>query len=379
MAEQQNKKIKQAQELLQQSEQRYKTIFQNTAEGIIIVDIETKKFKHVNPAICKLLGYSQKELEQMGVPDIHLKEHLEDVLAAIEIQIQGEKPFAADIPCLRKDGTIVYANINAGKIIIDRKEYLVGFFSDITEYKRIKQALKNSEERIFKAQRYAYIDSMGTIVAHQLNQPLTVINMLLGRALELEQGQGDCCSLAFKNIRESLAEAQKAAWIIRKFRRYSKTPAPETVKKIRIGAVANRIVSVLNEKAKQIKMDIFIENLENIPDVNFNETALEQIFLVIMQNAIEAADGSKQHELRITGKFTGQNIELEFSDDCDGISPENIDKIFEPFFSTKAGKGMGLGLEIVQHLLTGIGGEIRVKSQLGKGTTFYVTLPVNNN
>ena len=483
-----------------QAEQQYKTIFQNAVEGIVIAEIETKKLKYVNPAACKLLGYSQKELEQMSITDIHPKEHLEQVLATFEMQVRGEKSLATDIPCLRKDGTIIYANINASKTTIDRKEYLVGFFSDITECKRIEQALKKSKEQymlivenaqqiiatidingtylfmnafaaeqlggkaadfigkslwdvfpkeyadrhikkirtavesgesvttqeiqtmvagkicwydvliwprnnnsatvvatditsrkefeaereiykeqLFRAHKYAYIDSMGTIVAHQLNQPLTVINMLLGRALEMEQGQEKNYPLVFKSIRESLAEAQKAAWIIRKFRRSSKTPVLETVKKVNISTVANRIVSVLNEKAEQVKMAISIENLENIPDVNFNETALEQIFLIIMQNAIEAAEDSKQHKLSITGKFAGKNIELEFSDDCGGIATENIDKIFEPFFSTKAGKGLGLGLEIVQHLLTGIGGKIRVKNRLGRGTTFHVTLPVNDN
>ena len=120
--------------------------------------------------------------------------------------------------------------------------------------------------------------------------------------------------------------------------------------------------------------------LGDLPEVKTNEMALEQIFLIIIQNAIEAADGRKEHKLDITGKFADGNIELQFADDCCGIAPENLDRIFEPFFSTKTeDKGMGLGLDIVQQILISCGGQIRVESQLGKGTTFYVTLPVSNS
>jgi signal transduction histidine kinase len=126
-------------------------------------------------------------------------------------------------------------------------------------------------------------------------------------------------------------------------------------------------------------MRIAIKGLRDLPEVETNKTALEQIFLIIIQNAIEAADGRKSHKLDITGKFADDNIELQFSDDCCGIAPENLDKIFEPFFSTKTkDKGMGLGLDIVQQILISCGGQIRVESRTGTGTTFYVTLPVAN-
>ena len=136
---------------------------------------------------------------------------------------------------------------------------------------------------------------------------------------------------------------------------------------------------MLSEKAEEAKIDILIKNLEQLPQVEINETALEQILFIIIQNAIEAADGKKQHKLEISGKFTEGYIVLGFSDDCCGIKSEYLGKIFEPFFSTKSdGKGIGLGLDIVQHILISCGGEIRVESVFGKGATFCATLPVSN-
>ena len=152
----------------------------------------------------------------------------------------------------------------------------------------------------------------------------------------------------------------------------------EDVDKVNVSAVTDRIVSVLSERAKQAKMRISTKGLGELPLIEINEMSLEQLFLIMIQNSIEAADGQKSHELDITGKFADDNIELQFADDCSGIAPENLDRIFEPFFTTKTGdKGLGLGLDIVQQILINCSGQIRVESKLGRGTTFYVTLPIS--
>jgi len=369
---------KKTEEALRESEERYKTLFQRAAEGIVVADTETKEFKYVNPAICKMLGYTEEELGQFGVRDIHPKEDLQRVISEFEAQARGEKTLSSNIPCLRKDGTIIYADISATTVLIDGRQCNVGFFTDITETKRIKAELENYKEKILQAQKHAYIASMGAIVAHQLNQPLTMINMLLARTLEQIEDES-CCPSVLENVRESLDEVKNAASIVRKFRQYSKYRTLEAVGKVNLSNVANRIISTLSERVKQAKMNISLRNMDELPEVETNEAALEQVFLIIIQNAIEASDGRKWHKLDIVGKSTDDDVELRFSDDCCGIAPENLDKIFEPFFSTKSdGKGIGLGLDIIQQILISFGGEIRVKSQLGKGATFYLTLPVSD-
>ncbi|MHC4124162.1 MAG: PAS domain S-box protein [Planctomycetota bacterium] len=372
-------KRKKAEEALRESEERYKTLFQDAGEGILVVDIKTRKFKYANPALCKMLGYTEEEIKRMHMHSIHPKENLEHVSSEFEAQARGEKILSQSIPCLRKDGTIIYADINTTKVMIDGRECNVGFFTDITERKRIKAELENYKEKVLQTQKHAYVSSMGAIVAHQLNQPLTMINMLLGKALEPEHTKDECSPLVLKNIRESLNEVKKAASIISKFRQHFKDPSLQTAGIVNISSATERILSILSERAKQTRMNISVKSLDDLPPVEINETALEQILFVIIQNAIEAADGTKQHRLNIAGEFTDSKIDLQFSDDCCGIAPENLDKIFEPFFSIKSsGKGMGLGLDIVQQILISCGGHIRVESQLGKGTTFYVTLPVSN-
>jgi PAS domain S-box-containing protein len=144
-------KRKRAEEALKESEKRYRTLFESTAEGILITGIETKKFTYANPAICTMLGYSQEELTKMDVGDIHPKASLEHVFAEFAALVGGEKTLSSGLPCLKKDGTVIYADINAAKAIIDGIECNIGFFTDITERKKAEESLRESEEKFSKA------------------------------------------------------------------------------------------------------------------------------------------------------------------------------------------------------------------------------------
>ncbi len=136
-----------AEQALRESEARYKAMFETAAEGIIVADIETRKFRYANPAVCRMLGYSEEELTQMSVDDVHPKEDIDYVISEFEAQARGEKTLASNVPCLRKDGTVIYADINTANVVIDGHKCNVGFFTDITLRRRAEQALRESEQR----------------------------------------------------------------------------------------------------------------------------------------------------------------------------------------------------------------------------------------
>jgi PAS domain S-box-containing protein len=139
---------KQAEQKLGESEQRYRALFESSADGILIADIKTKAFLYANPAICKMLGYKEEELRGMGISDIHPKHELERIIAEFEAQGRGEKTLATDIPCLRKDGTIVHTDINTTMTLIDRKKCNIGFFRDIAERLQAERKLKEYSESL---------------------------------------------------------------------------------------------------------------------------------------------------------------------------------------------------------------------------------------
>ena len=133
---------KRAEETLRASEEKYKTLFEGAAEGILVADIETKQFMYSNSAIGKMLGYSTEELKRLSITNIHPKEALDFIIAEFDAQASGKKIVSNDIPCLRKDGSTFYASIARSTIIVDGRKCNVGFFTDITERKRAEDALR---------------------------------------------------------------------------------------------------------------------------------------------------------------------------------------------------------------------------------------------
>ena len=125
-----------------EAERKYRAIIEASADGILMADVETKTFKYPNPALCRILGYTERELRSMTVADIHPKDALQNILAEFEGLVREGKGVAQDIPCLRKDGVIVYMDINTTSATIDGRKCLVCVFRDTTERKQHEERSK---------------------------------------------------------------------------------------------------------------------------------------------------------------------------------------------------------------------------------------------
>ena len=135
-----------------EAEHKYRAIVEASADGILMADVETKMLKYPNPALCRMLGYTEQELNTMTVADILPKDALHNSLAEFERLARDEgKGLAQDIPCLRKDGAIVYVDINTTNATIDGRKCLVGVFRDITERKQAEEKLKDSRASLDSA------------------------------------------------------------------------------------------------------------------------------------------------------------------------------------------------------------------------------------
>lgn len=126
---------------LQESASLFQTFFNIAAVGIAVAEVETKRFLLANPAFCSMLGYTGGEIRAMDIGDIHPCEKLPEVLDEFHALARGDKVLAVDIPCRRRDGTLLYTDISASQIIIDNKLCNVGFFSNVTERKRTESQI----------------------------------------------------------------------------------------------------------------------------------------------------------------------------------------------------------------------------------------------
>ena len=141
---------------LRASEERHRTLFDVSRDGIVIADLETGAFTHANRAASRMLGYSEEEFATLSVADIHPKEALPRALAEFA---DVTPALVVDLPCLRKDGTIIYADVNAATVTIEGRTSRVGFFRDVTERKRSEEALRESEGFLRETQRVANLGS----------------------------------------------------------------------------------------------------------------------------------------------------------------------------------------------------------------------------
>ena len=137
-----------AEEALKESEQRFRAIFDSAVDGMVLANPGNKKFYTCNRMFSQMLGYSQEEIKNLGVVDIHPSEDLPYVMQQFERQVRGEITLAENIPVKRKDGSIFYADVNSSLITVAGESYIMGTFRDITERRQMEEALREGEKRL---------------------------------------------------------------------------------------------------------------------------------------------------------------------------------------------------------------------------------------
>ncbi len=136
---------KKSQEAVQESDERFRTVLDNVMDGILVADAQTHDFFLANKTMCDMLGYSQEEIRELDVRDIHPEDDLPRIVEVFQKQLAGEIRLALDIPVRRKDGSIFYADINSAPVMIGGREYVIGVFRDITERKQAERSIRESE------------------------------------------------------------------------------------------------------------------------------------------------------------------------------------------------------------------------------------------
>jgi signal transduction histidine kinase len=237
---------------------------------------------------------------------------------------------------------------------------------DITEHKQI-------EEQLIMTDRLASIGELTSGITHELNNPLTSI---IGFSqLLMEESLPDDIK---KDLDVIHNEAVRASDIIKNLLTFARKHSP--VKQVsQINKIMDDVLKLraYEQKVNNIKVNTHFAS--DLPEIMVDYFQIQQVFLNIIINAESAMlEAHKHGTLTITTEWIGNFIITSFSDDGPGIDKKNIDRIYDPFFTTKdIGKGTGLGLSICHGIVTEHNGKIYVKSKLGKGTTFIIELPVN--
>jgi two-component system NtrC family sensor kinase len=246
--------------------------------------------------------------------------------------------------------------------------------------------LKRAYDHVLHVERMASVGKMAAVVAHEVNNPLSGIltySKLLRRWVESGQTEHERREEALQCLDLIATESRRCGDLIKNLLTLSRT-GPMNVQSTDLRAVIDRCLLLVRHKLDLGGIELQLKLAGNLPRVPCDPAQIEQVLLALIINAIDAMPrgGNLWIETRIeTGLNSAENeIQIQVRDDGTGIPPDVLPQIFEPFLTTKeSGRGVGLGLAISRGIVERHHGRIDVKSDLSRGTTFTVTLPVHGD
>lgn len=252
-------------------------------------------------------------------------------------------------------------------VILSAATYLVSRIHDAD----IKRA--SALHKIEHTNKMASIGRLAAGVAHEINNPLAIINEKAGLLKDLF-GYSEKYSKDEKlnSIADSIINSvERCSAITRRLLGFAKHVDVEW-KKVRIDNVVRDVLGFLDKEAQYRELEVNLEIDGENPELISDQGQLEQVFLNIINNAFAAVDDKGRIDVKIS--TYPEHVQVRIADNGCGIAPENLKKIFEPFFTTKGEQGTGLGLSITYGLVKKLGGDLSVESEPGKGSVFTVCL-----
>ncbi|MGD9080648.1 MAG: ATP-binding protein, partial [Desulfobacterales bacterium] len=361
------------------SEEKYRTLFNSDPHPIFILDSHTFKILDVNQRAQDSYGFSSEEL--LGNSFMQLGDESDSDLA------EGLKNLSKDRSLLftkkqhyRKGRQPFYVNINMSYAKYGETGVIIAATTDITE-------VVEKETQLIQAGKMTTLGVMAAGMAHEINQPLNVIQVcadfflkMLNRGQKIEDD--DLRTMA----NDIVANVERASGVIKHVRDFARQSEPVR-SRVKINDPINDVFKVLGHQLKVHEVEIELDLDPEIPDILAEHNRLEQVFINLVSNAIDAMDekdtrpeiSDKEKRLTIRSFVENDHVSVKVIDTGIGMSEEVKNKIFEPFYTTKkVGKGTGLGISISYGIVQDYKGSIEIESEVGKGTAFTLKFPQAN-
>lgn len=351
---------------IKDAELRFRTLFEDSRDGIILADIDTEKFLMANKAVADMLGYTAEEMISIGVSDIHPKDDLPRIKEIFQKQAKGQIKEANDMPMKRKDGSLFYSDVTASPVVIAGKQYVMGNFRDITQRKKMEDALKEAVR--IRA-------NFTEMVSHELRTPLTAIEE--GVSLVLNKITGDINDVQAEYLNMVKSNVDRLARLIDSVLDFEILDSA--------GMQFNFGDNDINEIIKYIQktmlplcvkkgLELKINLREDMPRIKLDKDKIIQVLMNLVNNAMKFTSAGS---ITISSDRGDNYIQVMVKDTGIGIEKENLERVFKEFVQlNKSISGTGLGLTICKRIIENHRGKIWVESELGKGAKFFFNLPI---
>lgn len=358
------------------SENKYHSIFSNIPNPVFVLDLDSLEILDCNESVETVYACSKDDVTCRSFLDMFSEEDRD--YYAIKLRTST---FLGKAKHKTKDGKTLYVNIRVSPSEYNGQKVLLVTTSDIT--KRLE-----TEQQLFQASKMATLGEMATGVAHELNQPLAVMesasSFLMRKLNKKEDIEEEHLLIMAQKISSNVDRATRIINHLREFGRKEDAG----LEKIQVNDLLRRANELLSQQLKVRGIEVVWQLAEGLPSIMTDPGRLEQVFVNLLLNARDAIEDKLSTEvikkgsekIILTTSSDGDKITVEVSDTGTGIPKDQLGKIFEPFFTTKSvGKGTGLGLSISYGIIKDCGGNIQVKSKKGKGARFIIEFPISND
>ena len=323
-----------------------------------------------NIALARSLGRpisdtaSRHYLELLGAPDPEFGDPIAESLSD-----GAPRAREARFSALPKRRLVTTSLLRDGE---GKARQLVVVLQDLSE-------LEERQARMLQATHLAAIGRLAGGVAHEINTPLASIALRAERLRKNAEDPSLRAIPAFRDFPRHLeaidADVSRCETIVASLLDFSRSRPPEA-RETDLGALAEAAVALVGYQMKLKQVELSLRSRAALPTIQADDGQLRQVIVGLLMNALDAV-GPGGHVVVETDRDGEDRVRLTVADDGIGIPPENRDKIFSPFFTTKpVGSGMGLGLAVCHGIVTAHGGEIRVDSEVGRGTRVSMALPI---
>jgi PAS domain S-box-containing protein len=366
---------KRAELAIRESEQRFRTLFEK-ANDAIFLENERDEIVEVNERACVLLGYSRQELLTMKVSDLQAPEMRGQTEGVIRDELERHGDATFETTDLHRSGRRILVEVTNTPIFDQGQTLVLSVVRDVTERKRAAEALQQMHEQLAHANRVATMGQLTASIAHEIAQPIGAVYNRANAAINfLGKDPPD-----LEEVREAITgiagAADRAREIIGRIRDQVKKAPPRKD----IFDLNQAIEEVLLLAGTAITKDAIVVRTDfakGLPPVRGDRVQLQQVALNLILNAVEAMrsvdDRSRELLISTEHNETG-DVLVTVCDTGLGVAPENLERVFESFFTTKS-SGVGIGLSICRSILEGHGGSLWANANEPRGARFQFTLP----
>lgn len=362
---------------LRESEKKYRGLVETLSDIVYATDLQGN-FTYVSQSATKLAGYTPEELIGKNFLEYAHPHHKQFVRERFVKGIQSREIFSTEAEFIKKDGSTIFLEIIGGPLF-DANNTLIGRIGSARDVTRRRGAERYRQELEVKALNQSKMAALGEIatgIAHEINQPLSYIKVIYESTLnDFELDRVDKNELK-ADFTEALRQVRRITHIINHLRTFGHSNNRH-FENISMQQVMDSTMILMGPKINNTNISLQQTIDPNLPLVLGNAINLEQVFINLIQNSLNAMEGRKKGEIKIHMISAGDRIVIQYSDNGPGVPFEIQDRIFEPFFTTnEVGRGTGLGLAIIFGIIQEHNGIIDFESTPGHGITFTIKLPV---